>query len=152
MPAFKYLATGCAAFLLGAAKLFGASDLALTPGTTYAGNISEPGEQVGFAFSGSVGQRFYYDALDLDFENIYVSLVSPGGTTVWQVNHSSDVGPFTLAETGSYRLVFDANGDSVGDYAFRMLDLGTAPTLTLGTTVTNQLSPRLETDIFQFSG
>ncbi|PYJ95656.1 MAG: hypothetical protein DME23_23440 [Verrucomicrobia bacterium] len=152
MSAFKYLALGCAALFVCAARTLGATDITLTFGTSYAGTISEPGEQVGFAFTGTVGQRLYYDTLDADFESIYISLISPSGTTIWQINHSSDFGPFTLAETGTYKLLLDATGDTLGDYSFRLLDLGAAPTLALGTTVTNQLSPRLETDIFQFSG
>ena len=138
----------CLSYSAGAAG----PGIELTLGTTYAGNISEPGEQVSFAFTGVVGQRLYYDTLDADFERINAFLISPSGSTVWAVNHSSDYGPFTLVEAGTYRLLFDAEADALGDYVFRLLDLGAAPALTFGATVAGQLSPRLETDIFQFNG
>src|SRR5205807_9284864 len=104
---------------------------ALVLGTTISNTISRPGEQQYYAFSGVAGQRLYYDALDADFDRINVSLVTPSGVVRFLTGGNSDydVGPFTLLETGAYTLIIDGAGDTVGDYSFRLLDVGAAPAL-----------------------
>ena len=104
MSAFKYLALGCAALFVCAARTLGATDITLTFGTSYAGTISEPGEQVGFAFTGTVGQRLYYDTLDADFESIYISLISPSGTIVDEIHLRATVPAGSTAPTIGGRL------------------------------------------------
>lgn len=124
-------------------------------GATHLGAISEPGEIDYFTFNGTAGQRLYYDALENDHAvAIAARLVGPAGVVAHLngLNSDTDVGPFVLTMSGTYTLIFDASTDTVGSYKFRLLDLASSPSLTVGVTVTNQLSPRIETDIFQFNG
>lgn len=130
-------------------------DTPVTPlplGTTITGTIAEPGEKDSFTFTGTAGQRLYYDALDRDFEGINARLISPTGVVLWEINHSSDRDPFTLTQAGTYTLVLDGNGGAVGDYSFRLLDLATAVPMNLTSTVTGALIPRSKTDVCQFNG
>jgi hypothetical protein len=142
----------CAASLLGNSLVAATNNLSL--GATYRGTISEPGEEDYFLFTGSPGQRLYYDALDRDFDNIYVRLLGPNGNPVFLSggNSDSDAGPYVLTEPGTYALVINGTGDQVGNYDFRLVDLALAVPLTLGTVVSNQLSPRTETDVYRFNG
>ena len=125
----------------------------LSLGATTTGTLTEAGERHTFTFNGTPGQRLFYDALDADLDAIDVRLLSPSGQTVHlNQNTAYDVGPFTLTETGQYRLVVDAYGQTAGDYAFRVLDLSAAPSLTFGGPVSGVLNPKTEVDIFTFTG
>ena len=108
------------------------------------GFIAWPGQHNGFKFTGTAGQRLYYDALDLDYENITVTLYAPNGSVVsgFSTNHSSDFGPFYLPENGGYTLLFQGVGDTIGDYNFRLFDVTNAPLVGYGTNIVGQLNPR----------
>src|SRR6266478_2031884 len=100
----------------------------LASSNTYSGTISLPGQEDRFTFTGTAGQRLYYDALDYDFDAINVQLISPSGAIPFvNGNSDSDVGPLTLMETGTYTLLQKASGDYTNDYSFRLLDLAAAP-------------------------
>src|SRR5262249_22242397 len=115
---------------------------ALDFGNTLSGNIARPGDQHSYIFNGTAGQRIYYDALDLDFQQIYTRLVAPSGGVVWDfLNESTDKGPIALTETGTYTLLIDGSNATTGNYRFRILDLAAAPPLALTTTTTAQLNP-----------
>lgn len=126
----------------------------LVIGATVSGTISEPGERDSYTFTGTVGQRLYFNSLDRDFESINVRLLSPVGNNVslWEINHSQNQGPFTLTQAGTYTLVVDGNGSTVGDYSFRILDLSTATPMNLTSTLAGSLSPRSKTEAYQFNG
>lgn len=124
----------------------------LVLGTVVNGIIAAPGARDIYTLTGTAGQRWYFDALDRDFESINCRLLGPTGAAVWEVNHSSDVGPFTLAQNGTYTLVVDGNGATVGDYSFRMLNVADATAMNLTTPLTGSLSPRSRTDAYQFNG
>src|SRR6266567_3085196 len=101
---------------------------ALTLGATVTGSLDEAGEEDRYTFTGTAGQRLYYDALDADIDPINVQLISPGGGIVFiNGNSDSDVGLFTLTETGTYTLLQKGVGDYTNDYSFRLLDLAAAP-------------------------
>jgi large repetitive protein len=125
---------------------------ALTLGNSVTGSISEPGEEDVYTFTGTAGQRLLFDSLDNDSDSINVRLVNPTGSTVFNIGHTSDREPFTLTETGTYRLIFDGNGASTGDFVFRLLDIASAPALPLGSLVSDTLTPGLETEIYRFTG
>jgi membrane-associated phospholipid phosphatase/methionine-rich copper-binding protein CopC len=127
---------------------------ALTFGTTVASTISQPGEQDTYTFTGSIGQRLYYDGLaNNNTSSIYAQLISPSGQTVfYNGDADSDRAPFTLTEAGIYKLVIDGNQASTGDYSFKIIDAGAATSFTLGDTVTSTLTPGLETDIYRING
>jgi Ca2+-binding RTX toxin-like protein len=128
---------------------------ALTLGTTVTSTIAESGEQDIYTFNGTTGQRLFFDSLDNDFEALTVRLISPTGQVVTSFNHSGEINPFTLIETGQYQLIIDDNSQFVttlGDYSFRLLNASTAPAIALDTTITGDLTPGNETDIFRFTG
>jgi hypothetical protein len=78
--------------------------------------------------------------------------VSPSGAVVHNGNSDSDFGPFSLVEAGQYTLTISGSGSAVGDYSFRPDDLAAATPLSLGATISGDLSPRSETDSYQFTG
>jgi frataxin-like iron-binding protein CyaY len=108
-------------------------------GEVVKGALSEPGEQDTYTFTGSFGQRLYYDALGGNLDR-QVLLYDPNGTQVYShADPRRDRGPnqnLTLTLDGTYRLTIDGNGEALGDYQFRLLDLGTAPRIELDQTVT----------------
>ena len=128
--------------------------LPLAFGVTNSGTISLPAQEDRFTFSGAIGQRLFYDALDLDFESIVVTILAPSGDTVngFAANHSSDVGPVYLLETGTYTMILRGSGDATGDYSFRLLDLANATPISYGTTVTGQLAPQSRANAYRFEG
>src|SRR6266446_1628080 len=126
---------------------------ALTLGATVTGSLDEPGEEDRYTFTGTAGQRLYYDALDYDFDAINVQLISPsGGIPFVNGNSDSDVGPFTLMETGTYTLLQKASGDYTNDYSFRLLDLAAAPAITYGVAVANTLNPQTSAQLYRING
>ncbi|KHG41357.1 hypothetical protein OA07_11900 [Aphanizomenon flos-aquae 2012/KM1/D3] len=126
----------------------------LTLGNTVTSTISQPGEIKEYTFNGTAGQRLYYDGLiNNNTSTIYSQLISPSGQTVFSLSDAdSDRGPFTLTETGTYKLIIDGYLDNTGDYSFRLLDASAATTITLDTTITDTLTPGLETDIYRING
>ena len=93
----------------------------LTIGNAYSGSISLAGQHDAFTFTGTAGQRLYYDALDGDYDAINVQLISPSGAISFlNGNSDTDIGPFTLTETGAYTLQQYGSGDYTSDYSFRL--------------------------------
>ena len=92
----------------------------------------------------------YYDGL-INNTNSTIYLISPSGQTVFsQGNVGSDRSLITLTESGTYKLIVNGYQDNTGNYSFRLIDANTAPTITLGTTVTD--TPGLATNIYQING
>ena len=126
---------------------------ALTLGATVTGTLDEPGEEDRYTFTGTTGQRLYYDALDYDFDAVNVQLISPSGAIPFvNGNSDSDVGLFTLTETGTYTLLQKGSGDYTNDYSFRLLDLAAGAVITNGVAVTNQLNPQTSTRLYRING
>ena len=123
----------------------------LTLDTVVSGNISQPGDQDIFTFEGTAGQRLYFDGLENN-SNIRAELRSPSGGSLFNLFNGSDGVPLTLVESGQYELVLDASGDITDSYSFRLADVGTAPVLEFGTTVSGTLDPGIESELFQFTG
>src|SRR6266581_1099738 len=131
------------------------AEVNLTLGSSYNGTISLAGQQDAFTFTGTAGQRLYYDALDYDFDSVNVQLINPSGGIVFiNGNSDSDVGPFTLTETGTYTLLQKGNGDTTGDYSFRLIDVSQAPaqSLTFDTTVNGTNVPVISASVYRFTG
>ncbi|MDJ0660865.1 MAG: Ig-like domain-containing protein [Crocosphaera sp.] len=123
----------------------------LTIGETVNGNISEPGEEDLFTFTGTAGQTLYYDGLTGD-SSIDVQLLTPSGQSLFFVNSNSDRQPITLIETGTYQVRVDGSGITTGDYSFRLLDAANADALTLDEVVEGTLDPGTSVDLFTFEG
>ena len=129
----------------------------LSLNTPVSSTLAELGEQDIYTFTGTVGQRLYYDALKNDFSDTFSArLVDPTGDIVsLNQDADSDRGPFTLTEAGTYQLVFESasvvNPDT-GSYNFQLLDLAAATALNFDTVTTGTLSPGRETDLYRFTG
>ena len=126
--------------------------------------IREPGEQDHYTFSGTEGQIIYLDSLLRSVNGIKPTLHAPSGEIValdsyanrlnWDIDALSPVPePFVLPESGNYTLTIDADGDTTGDYSFRLLDWSTATPIQRDETVTrNTASSGYETHLYRFSG
>jgi len=139
-------------FLHSIAQGRGLLSLPLQLGPINSGTISLPSQVDRFTFSGALGQRIYLDSFDLDGENIVINLTSPSGKVIWTVNHSADAGPTYLTEAGSYTVSVDGTGDTVGDYSFRIIDLGSATPIEYESAVVVLLSPKSGTMAYRFNG
>ncbi|MDW7980132.1 MAG: putative Ig domain-containing protein [Verrucomicrobiales bacterium] len=109
----------------------------LTLGSAYSNSITAVGQEHHYTFSGTLGMRLYYDALQAPTNPIPLRIIGPGGSRVWEQS-SADVdssAPFTLPRTGTYTLIFGGQTDAVGPYSFRLIDVSQPPAsgLTLGT-------------------
>lgn len=126
---------------------------ALTLGNTVSSSISTPAEEDNYTFTGTAGQRLFFDGISNDSNyNINALLVSPSGEQTYNIYSTySDSSPFSLSESGTYKLIIDATGNTTGNYSFRLLDLAAATPLTLNTAI-NQTVPEKQTDLYQFSG
>jgi large repetitive protein len=124
----------------------------LTLGTTYAGAIAVPGQTNAFTFNGVLGQRLFFDSLVSDQLQIYVTLISPSGAQLSSRRHTDEGSPWMISEPGQYTLAISAIGSTTGAYGFRLLDLSTAPPLIFGSTTSDQLSPALACNMYQFNG
>ncbi len=120
--------------------------------TVASGTIATPAEQDRFIFPGIMGQRLYFDALDVDSDNMDVQLVSPSGANVWTRFQSYDFGPFYLVEDGTYTIVVVGRSGGTGDYSFRLIDISNSVALTLGSATAGQLSPPSEADVYRYDG
>ncbi len=119
------------------------------------GLLAELGEQQIYTFDGTVGDRIYFDAIDSDpvFQNITYSLIDPSGATIYtNFDHTADSAPGTLTATGTYQIVIRGAASTTGDYNFNLFKLNQAPVLTLGTTISDSLTPGLESAVYRFTG
>jgi hypothetical protein len=123
---------------------------ALTLGASTAGTIAHAGQQDHYTFALAQRSRLVFDALANTGLNW--SLAGPNGSVVTSrafngsdANHVGGTNPVLDLVAGDYRLTVDAAGDATGSYAFRMLDLASAPVITPqpagGTPVTDTLDP-----------
>ncbi|MEG5045908.1 putative Ig domain-containing protein [Microcoleus sp. B4-C1] len=120
---------------------------------TVSAAITEKGEQDIYTFGGTKGQRLYFDYLSSSSQvNASVKLVSPSGVDTFNINLGADTEPFTINETGTYRLEIDGHGESTGNYSFNLLDVGQATPINLDADVTGNLNPGFETHFYSFTG
>ena len=133
----------------------GTTTNALTLGAVVNGALAEPGESDSFTFTGTAGQRLYYDALQNDFQNLTVMLRDPTGGIVHINNNSdSDVAPFTLTTSGAYALELHAPTEVVGAYSFRLMDAAQSPAapVAFDTTINAALAPGTSALVYRFNG
>jgi RHS repeat-associated protein len=123
----------------------------LTLGTATTNTIASPGEVFVYTFTGSPGQRLFYDATTSVVSNQVVQLFAPSNDLVFNANWSSDQGPFLLTQAGTYRLVLYGASAATGTFAFRLLDLATVPALTLGPT-SGTINPGTAVVAYQVNG
>ena len=130
----------------------------LTLGTEVIGTIANPGDSHTYTFTGTAGQRLYYNALASSSTYVFAELTDPYGNAFFNTSASSDEGPYTLSYSGTYTLTIYsyANQRATGAYAFSLDDASTATSITLtpgsGTTETGTLATGLTTNLYQFTG
>ncbi len=119
------------------------------------GEISEKGKQDFYTFSGRTGQRFYFDALESRGGTL-ATLYSPTNQQVMSSwFHNQDPNPFTLLESGEYRLVIDGNGEATESYGLKILPLESITRINYGQErekVSGKLLGGKETHLYQISG
>ncbi|NEP10260.1 MAG: DUF4114 domain-containing protein [Symploca sp. SIO2C1] len=128
-------------------------------GQTVNGTINELGQYHTYTFEGEVGQQLFFDILGRD-NPLSTNLYSPTGKLVIDEDTEGDWLPFTLTESGTYRLVVDSDGKSsngnqyynTGDYSFTLSDRAVAPALELATPLSGTLEPGNSVDLYQFTG
>jgi YD repeat-containing protein len=122
-------------------------------GTAENGTLANPGDQAIYTFSAAAGQRVFYNAT-VNSSGIDALLQSPSGVQVFNVNGSSQQGPYTLPETGTYTLVIYGGGNTTGPFGFN-LRAPLAPVTAnyvLGTPVNSMLANPGDQAIYTFSG
>jgi hypothetical protein len=124
---------------------------ALVLGIGITNNIVHSGDQLIYTFDGTAGQRVFYDSLIATFSQINVTLLSPTGVPLTFVNSSTDFGPLTLPQTGTYNLVFDGSGHITGPISFRLLDLAVQAALPLNLDLTGSLAANASL-VYQLAG
>src|SRR5262249_23712702 len=119
-------ATGDYAFRI--LDLSAAPQLAL--GTTTSGTL-DPGERTDiYRFTGSPGQRLFFDPLAGDASNLSFSLIAPDGQTKYFVTDptADKQAPFLLDAAGTYYLAVRGSDETQANpYSFRLWDVASAP-------------------------
>jgi large repetitive protein len=121
------------------------------------GQVLQPGDVREYAFSGVPGQQVWLEQFTLDAAiagGATISLRAPSGKTI-AINAIAGSGlntPVMLNETGTYRVVFDAPGEAIGNYQFRLRNLTAATVLAENQLTTGQLKPGSETRTYQING
>jgi len=124
----------------------------LAIGARVDGAIAHAGEVDRYTFTMAQRSRLYFDTLS--DSQVFWTLAGPTGTLVagrnLRTSDSADNYPLLDLVAGDYTLTFDATGDDVISYAFRLLDTASAIPITPGTPVSGQLNPGSETDLYRF--
>jgi hypothetical protein len=119
--------------------------------------IGEKGEQDIYTFTGSRGQRLFFDNF-IRINGTTAELLAPSGKTtgVDRYLNSSDYyyrEPFFLPTGGEYQLVIDGVGEPTEEYNFQLLDLDLAPQLPMESLVEGMtLDPGTEVQFYQITG
>ncbi|MGL5872983.1 MAG: Ig-like domain-containing protein, partial [Xenococcaceae cyanobacterium] len=126
---------------------------AIILGDTIFGRIATPGETDEFTFSGTKGQRIYFDPLQYTGASSSWSfdVYSPSGAKLFDGDFVYNR-LITLTEDGNYRIVVDGSDSFVGNYGFSVIDTGLAPVAQFDTDLVGKLAPGSEDDLFRFTG
>jgi hypothetical protein len=132
------------------------SNTPLTIGTVFNGVIAT-GETDNYTFTLAAPATLYFDTqTSANATLLRWNLFGPAGTIVSNrffngTDAAQIADPQLMLPAGNYTLAIDATGDNVPPYAFRLLDLAGAQTITPGTPVAGSLNPSNETDLFKFT-
>jgi large repetitive protein len=129
-------------------------DATLILGDTVLGRIGSPGENDEFTFSGSVGQRIYFDPIQYsDVNKLVFNIYDPKNVLITRASFNyNDSRLITLVENGNYKIVVDGVGDGVANYGFRIIDPSLVPIAEFDTVVKGKLSTGNEDDLYRFTG
>ena len=131
---------------------------ALTLGTLVSGSIADAGQQDSYTFTLGAATRLWFDS-QTNSNNLNWRLTGPTGTLVSATPFGDDDRNLGLLQPGTYTLTVAGNADTVGSYAFRVLNLASATAFTTGTsgtptgaTQSGVLNPANEADMYRFTG
>ena len=127
----------------------------LVLGEVQQGNLAGPGQRQEFNFSLGEPRSLYFDTLL--GTSLSWTLSGPDGYTLSRGFNSSDsyelgaANPLLRLAVGDYKLTVDGNGDTVGDYAFRLVDpFADASAIGLSAEIAGTLEPSRETHFYKF--
>ncbi|MBP0011145.1 Ig-like domain-containing protein, partial [Roseofilum sp. Belize Diploria] len=124
-------------------------------GDTVLSQISLPGEQDEYTFTGMAGEQIYFDRLYYEGNegDWKFKVYSPSGKELINT-YLQDNQLLHLPETGNYRIVVDTREgtDQVGRYGFKVIDTNLTPTVAFDEVIANTLNPGSEEHIYRFSG
>ncbi|TWT50461.1 hypothetical protein Pla22_32040 [Rubripirellula amarantea] len=123
----------------------------LTLGTPVTGSITEPAQVSRYTFTLSTPKQLWFDSRTDDASQIVWSLKGPQGTVVAVNYFSYDDQVIGLMPAGDYVLEVSRPDDSLGAFAFNLLDHAAATNLTLGLPVTDSIVGPV-TKLYQFAG
>lgn len=142
--------SGSPTYTINVQPVLTAQPTALTLNGIVSGRIDVTGEQKKFTFSLSERKSLYLDSLT-DSNSLNWSLIGPSGELASRTFNSSDqFQPLMDAPPGLYELTVDGNGDAIGDFSFRLLDIASASSITPGSVVNGELNPISETNLYRF--
>ncbi|HEY9621936.1 MAG TPA: putative Ig domain-containing protein [Crinalium sp.] len=123
--------------------------LALPLNTTITGNLPNAGAQQQYTFHLNERSKLYLDSLTPYATQVAWSLRGSSGLVSQAMFSASN--PILDLIPGDYTLTVNGLNSAFGDYQFRLRSLPDATVIVPGTSVSAQLNPSLETDLYQFS-
>lgn len=108
-----------------------------------------------YRFTGSAGQRLFYDALDRDVESLWVRLYSPLLGELVLSDSETDWGPLFLPEPGTFVVTLENTQAAPVDYSFRLIDTANNPASAIAfdtDTRANLSNPGYKTKVYRFDG
>jgi large repetitive protein len=128
---------------------------ALALNATTTGSIAHPGQRDFYTFTLDEGGRYYFDSLTNN-SSLNWTLSGPRGVVVSAraFTGSDSIDGFSLLDlvAGDYVLTVTGNGETTGNYAFRLLAVDAISTaIETATPVSGVLDPAARTDIYNFT-
>ncbi len=125
---------------------------ALPIGPVVSGSIDTPGQSRQYLFSLAASTPLAFDSRAGG--SLRWSLAGPEGgiVSLRRFNTADSTLSPLLLSAGDYSLTVSGNGDDLGAFAFRLIDLTAAPALTTGLAANGSINPSAETDAYRFTG
>jgi subtilase family serine protease len=126
----------------------------ITPGTPFGGTL-DPGSSTDlYRFEGTAGQRLYFDLQTLQVNDGVWRLIDPFGDQLVYTGFGSDVDVTTLANTGTYTLLFEGRRYNLAPNAYTfnvqpVTDLTQA--LAIGAITSSTIDITGRRDVYSFS-
>ena len=123
----------------------------LTLGTEVSGTLTNNQDQT-YQFSGSAGERVFYNGLQANTDNVNVYLTTPSGAVLFNQNYDNQIGPETLPTAGTYYLTIINNLATTEAYSFTLFNSAVPITpLVLGTAQTGTLANPGDQAVYTFT-
>ncbi|MDR2165086.1 MAG: LEPR-XLL domain-containing protein, partial [Zoogloeaceae bacterium] len=125
----------------------------LAVGDRVTGCVEALGQSVIYSFELAAATQLAFDA-QTNRSDLTWSLMGPRGVEItkrrFDQSDASILSVLGLLPPGQYRLAVQGSGVTTGDYAFRLIDLATAPILALDTALSGVLAPGNSTQAWRF--